>query len=531
MKFVSLPLLLLPAVLASSEPVSLDQLLQQQKKIQSQIHKLKKSRSNNQHLAMNDEVSLDEGLDLEEEDPLADADEEDPFSDTEDDPLAGADEPAIEQEVAGIRTRFPSIKTSNIYRLATGNKQLLRRGFATGSDSENEDQAALVNAYSMKTKILYSEDVSFLLRFSVTFLQEYDLLQDRYTDDGEFRINEAYVKADRGSYNYKLGALIVNNGPLDFDSPSNILNMNSTLAIESFDLKNLKQSFIGGQYTSVSENASFSMTASALKPETAGTEYTRYLEEAKQRNTDSGEPIKDYSELSNNIGMRYQRMFSFVDIGVSAYWWFDKDTEISWTDASESNNTLGFSDTYSEKTTNLFFTGFDFDANLGSMVLKGEFYFFHNKNNYSYYKNSNNEKIFTTVQTDMFSGAMALEKVWGDLFIMGIYSYKELFDVPEGTNILDYENGLDNNTSIRNLRTQKGTIVARYSLSSKTKLLLTYSQSYPVKKESAAAGIEYEIAPKHELGFKSVYLDFEEHLATSSKLNSTQLFIDYKYHF
>ena len=482
-------------------------------------------------LSMNDDPGLEDEselelgdeseMGLEDEDPLADSD----------DPLAD-DEPDLNDAVAEEKVHFPTITTSNLYRLATGNKKYLRRGFATGSDSENEDQAALVNAYSMKSKISYSEDVTFLFRYSITFLQEYDVKEERYTDDGELRVNEAYVKVDRGAYNYKLGALIVDNGPLDFDSPSNVLNMNNALAIESFDLKNLKQAFVGAQFSSVGENSTFTMTTSVLKPETAGTEYTRYLEEAKER--DTSDTVEDYSELSDNIGLRYQHMFSSVDIGISAFYWFDKDTEISWTDTSNAtvpNPNANFSDTYSERVTNLFFTGLDFDANLGGSVLKGEFYYFHNKNNYSFFSNSNNEKVFSTIQSDMFSGAISLEKVWGDLFMMAVYSHKELFDVQAGTNILDYENEESNNTLLRDLRTQKATLIARYALNAKTKLIMTYGESFPVKKVSALLGLEYEVMPKHDLGFKALYFDVEEHVSTLSKLNTKQIFIDYKYHF
>ena len=512
---------------ANQQTPTLDELLLQQKKLQLDIAQLQSTKETKQTvLAMNDEPSLDEeGLDepgLEsDDDPMAE--EDDPLADDSDD-----NEDSVAQS-----SHYPSIKTSNLYRLATGNKKLLRRGFATGNSSEKEDQGTLVNAYAMKSKILYSEDVSFLFRFSVTFLQEHDFLNDRYTDDGEFRINEAYVKADRGSYNYKLGALQVTNGPLDIDSPSNILNMGSTLAIKSFDLDNLNQSFIGGQFSSVGENSTFTVTASALKPETAGTEYTRYLAESEQRNNNSSQAIDDYSELSNNIGMRYQHMFSAVDIGISAYYWFDKDAEMSWTDTSSAiiPAASSFSDTYSERITNVFFSGFDFDANIGKSVLKGEFYYFHNKNNYSYYTNSNNEKVFSTVQSDMFSGAISLEKVWGDFFLMAVYSYKELYDVQAETNVLDYENRADNNTSIRNIHTQQGTLVARYAFSPKTKLIMSYSEAFPIQKVSALIGLEYEISAKHELSFKAVYIDAQEHIATSSKLNSKQMFIDYKYHF
>lgn len=475
----------------------------------------------------------DEGLNA-SEDPLG---EEDPLATQNDDPLATeAEDPLGGESVADTtpeeQEHYPKIKTKNFYRLAAGNKNVNREGFATGSASEKEDKAALVNAFQIKNKILYNNDVHALFRFNLTFLQEHDFIQDRYSDNGQLTVNEAYVKVDRGDFNYKVGALILKNGPLDIASPSNVLNMNNALAIESFDTQNLTLPIIGGQYVSVGKSSSFTLTASLLKPENAGTEYTRYLNESKQQESTDG-TVEDYSEASDNFGMRYAHNFAHGNIGLSAYYWFDTDTEVSWTDTSNATipNATGFSDTYSEKVTNVIFAGFDFDANLGKAVLKGEVYYFKDKNLYSFYKNSNNENVFSTTQADMLSTALSLERIYGDLFIMGVYAYKKAYDVNGSTNIVGFENLPDNNTEIRDMEIHQASLMSRYEINSKLKSLLSYTQAFPVKKVSALVSLDYTLNTHSNLGLKGIYIDTEKHLSTSGQLTSKQLFIEYKYKF
>ncbi len=468
----------------------------------------------------------DEGLEA-SDDPLSD--DSDPL-DEGDDPLSENDDP-LSEEPQEETTHYPQIKTKNHYRLATGSKVVDREGFATGSASEKEDRAALVNAFQVKNKILYSNDVHALFRFNLTFLQEHDFIQDRYSDNGEITINEAYIKVDRGAFNYKVGAMVLKNGPLDIASPSNVLNMNNALAIESFDLENLTLPIVGGQYVSVGQSSSFTFTASLLKPETAGTEYTRFLNESKQQ--ESGETVQDYSEASDNFGIRYAHNFKHGNLGLSAYYWFDSDTEVNWTDTSNAivPNPAGFSDTYSERITNVMFAGFDFDANIGKAVLKGEVYYFKDKNLYSFYNNSNNENVFSTTQADMLSTAVSLERIFGDLFVMGVYAYKKAYDVNASTNIIGFENLPDNNTEVRDIEIHQATLMGRYEISSNLKTLLSYTQTFPVEKISALMSFDYTLNTDSSLGLKGIYLDTERHLSTSAQLTSKQLFIEYKYNF
>lgn len=456
---------------------------------------------------------------FEEDDPMQEESDED-------DPLADSDEVSKQEE---NREHFPKVITKNFYRLALGSKNLTQEGFATGSYSEKEEKASLVNAFEIETKILYSKDVSTVFNFGLVFLQEYDSVQDRYTDEGNFVVNESYVHVDRGDFNYKLGALKFDNGPLDLDSPSNVLTMSNSVAFNSFDINNLTKPFIGGQYSRISENSTLSFTASLLKPETAGSEYTRYLELATQR--DDNESVEDYSELAAHAGIRYSYNFSAFNIALASYYWFDKDTQITWTDTSENNLSLpNYSDTYTERITDTLFYGLDFDMSIGTTILKGEFYYFVDKNNYSYL-DMNNSKVFTTVNTDMLSSAVSLEKISGDLFIMGVYSYKKLYNVPGQTHILGFENDTIISNEIRDLESQKFSLICNYKFSKNVKALISLSQNITVPQTTLVAALDYAMSDKETLGLKSVYLDVQEHKSTSSKLNTQQVFIDYVYHF
>jgi hypothetical protein len=472
-------------------------------------------------LAMADD--LDDDLD---DDPMA---EDDPMADSEDsdDPLSDSNDEASESV-----EHYPKVKSKNIYRVALGAKNITMKGFATGSASEDEEKAALVNAFNIHTQIIYSEDVSLTLNLGLTFLQEYDQVQERYTDEGTVQVNESFLKVDRGDYTYKVGALLFNNGPLDLDSPSNVLTMGNTVAYNSFDINNLNRPFIGGQYAMVGESSTLTATLSLLKPETAGTEYTRYVNEISQR--DSGEQIQDYSELSAHAGLRYTYNFSAFNLGIASYYWYDRDTQINWVDASESTSltpNAAFSSTYSEKVTNTAFSGIDFDMSLGSFVLKGESYYFVGKNIYSFLRNNFNENEFSTFSTDMISSAVSLEKISGDLFLMGVYSHKKLYDVPANTNILGFENETILPTVIRDLEYHQVSIVANYTINDRLKALLSLSQALIVQQTTLVSALDYKLSSNETLGLKAIYLDAEEHLSTSSKLNTQQLFVDYVYQF
>lgn len=508
-------------------------------------------------LAMADDAPFLE----EEADPFGDSEdpmgEEDPFAESddplaEDDPMAEGDPLADSSEhdfeapsTPDYSSNFPTLKTKSKYRFDFGNKRIKQEGLATGSDNENENSLSFVNAFHFDTNINFDDETSYLLRYNLSFLQEYDLENKRYSDRGLLNINEGYVKFDKGEHIVTLGALLFKNGQLDFDSPSNILNPSDTDALNSFDLSNSAKPVIGGQYEQLGENHVLKVYASVLRPKTEGTEYTRYLDESKKR--DANESVEDYTELGAYTGARYQYSFETIDVGFSLFNWFDTDNNITWSDNSEvqqdvnatpadANNTDAakdqeFSQSYREEISRLLFLSVDFSTTIDAYVLKGEASYQFQKNLYSYVKQENNAKEFRTVRADVGHAALSLERAWDKLFVMGIASFKYLNNVPAGTNLLGYENRATTASHIRDIIYLQGSLLARYAVNDKLSLFGAYSHSKPVDKIAATLAVKYDFSSAHSIALTALYVDLEKHLQTGSKFNSFQYFMEYTYSF
>lgn len=443
----------------------------------------------------------------------------------------GLEESLSIEEPVTAQSLYPKVDFSHQYRFALGEHRLYREGIASGITSERENDSVLINEYEVKAKVTISQNLSYLLRLRTALVQKNNKEDNEYEDESSLQLREGYAKFDSSGKTTKLGLFIPKNGLLDVDSVSNVLTQKNSAAINSFRFDDSKTPIIGLQYKAFSEDSTFGIITTPMKPKNEGTEYTEFL-----KTTDSNANDDGTTELAPYFGLQYKKSFQHVDMGLSAFSWFDVDNKISWSDTSSSTsvsttNSTSFSDTYKERASSVQFISTQADTNLGEINIKTELAYFKDKNIYHFFKDNSGAKDFNTYEADMFASAISFEKKWESFFLMGVLSYKHLYDVPAQTNILMFENRSALAPNVRDLYQSKYSIVSSYEFNTDFKVSASWSQSFPVNQYSISNAWEYALSKKHKLAMKYLYSDSEKQMSTGSSITAKDAFIEYRYIF
>lgn len=527
-------------------------------------------------LEENDPLAEEDPL-SEEEDPLAEEDplleEDDPLAETdplaEDDPLA--DEDSLSEDGAAVTAdtedglddeseKFP-IKTSinNRYRLTSGHSEIEKGGVGRENESNKERKNYLVNSYQLSARIQTSPYHYYLFRIMSRFSQKYDMENFQYTDDFEFQVREGYFNGVSGNHRYTIGAQQFRLGKVDYDSPLDILNPKNVTSVEFLDLEESKLPVFGLKYDWLGEVHSFSLYVAPFKQKTAGTEYTIFQEEEEEKET--GEFPPDRSVARPNVGIQYQVTLDLVDIRLGLFHWADSNNDISWqalaeaitedpntettaeTDeeaveeasaetADSTSDSLSGNRAYTEKDKNISFAAIELDITLGSFVLKSDLAVFQEKGFYHFYKDPDSSTEFSTVRVQYGAFAISLEKKLEMMFIMPVYSYRLLLDVPADTHILTFENEVAPLDKKRDIHKQQFSLILFTEFTETLNTVLTIAQTAPFKQQIFTNFWNWTPGGgNHAFVLKLFHANTEKLKQTGKRIAVSKGFLEYGYQF
>jgi hypothetical protein len=508
----------------------------------------------------------------EKPDPLAEEDllseESDPLA--EEDPLAESEEPFAEQdplteedgdrEAAADSESFP-IRTSinNRYRLMSGHSEIEKGGIGRENESNKERKNYLANSYQLAARIQTSPYHYYLFRIMSRFSQKYDLESQQYTDDFEFQVREGYFNGISGNHRYTIGAQQFRLGKVDYDSPLDILNPKNITSVEFLDLDESKLPIFGLKYDWLGEIHTFSFYFAPFKQKTAGTEYTLFEEEEEEKET--GELPPDRSVTRPYVGLQYQTSLDLVDFRLGLFHWFDSNNDISWQalaealpedlntettyetdeetvdesategDASDTGSS-SVGQTYSEKDIGISFASIEMDLTLGSFVLKSDIAIFQDKGFYHFYKDPDNSTTFNTLRVKHAAFAISLEKKLETMFIMPVYSYRLLLDVPADTHILTFENETVPLNKKRDIHKQQLALVLFTEFTETLNTVLTIAQTAPFKQQIFTNFWNWTPGSgKHQFGLKLFHTNTEKLKQTGKRIAVSKGFLEYGFRF
>ncbi len=498
----------------------------------------------------------DDPLD-EEDDPL---DEEgDPLSDASDPEIADSDDESETEEESEAAESFPIRTTiNNRYRLITGYSETEKGGIGKEEEGNRELINHLANSYLLSARIQTSPLHFFQFRTLSRFFQKYNRDSYQYTDDFELEIREGYYRGISGNHRYTIGAQILQLGKVDYDSPLDILSPKSSAATEILDLDESKLPVIGVKYDWLGEVHSFSVYLAPFKQKTAGTEYTIFQEEEEEKET--GKIPPDRSVTRPHFGMQYQVSFDQVDLRIGLFHWFDPDNDISWqetaeavaddpdtesteetdeeteeensTDAESQSTSSSLDQTYSEKDTSISFAAFELDVTLGSSVLKSDIALFEQKNFYHYYKKPDSSSDFYTVAVPHFAFALSLEKKFESIFVMPVYSYRLLIDVPENTHIFMFENETAPLEEVRDIHRHQLSLIFVSEFSENLSTIVTFAQTTPFEQRSITNLWAWTPGGgNHKFSLKLFHSQTEKLKMTGKAILNSKAFLEYGYQF
>lgn len=523
-------------------------------------------------------VSATVQLFAQNEDPLADnedplAEDEDPLAEDEDplaedeDPLADDEATEPEMESESDDEQIPEeedddypIRTTikNRYSLFSGYSEIDRGGIGRENEADLDRKSHLSNSYQFAARIQTSPYHFYQLRILNRFSQGYNHENNQYTDDFDFQIREAYYRGISGSHRYTIGAQLLKLGKIDYDSPLDILNPKDAIAFEYLDLEELKLPVAGIKYDLIGETHSFSAYFMPFKQRTAGTEYTIFQKEEEEKQT--GKLPPDRSVTRPHFGVQYQGTFDLVDIRLSLFHWADPDNDISWQGVAEGDETDDNTETttetdeetedeesadsgatqsvaaleqgYTEEDTTTTFGAVEIDMTLGGFVLKSDIALFAEKNIYSFFEKADSTLEFRTVRVPHAAIAVSLEKKLETMFIMPVYSYRLLKDVPGDTHILTYENRATPLSETRDLYRHQLSIVFATEFSEQLNTVLTISQTTPFRQQTIVNLWNWSPGGgDHGVLLKLFHSSTEKLKQTGKQIGVTKGFVGYTYQF
>lgn len=509
----------------------------------------------------NEELSL-------EEDPFAtDGElslEEDPFE-TEEGLDGGEDPLGLEEdfEQASAESEFAEEDIVPEFKLRTTLKHEFalisayvesdKGGITKDDKNDLETKSHVAYNYQAQYKIQTTPFRYYFVRMISSLTQHYNWENEQYSDDYVLHLREAYIHDQKGSLRYRAGAQMFKYGKLDFDSPLDVLNMKNQSLQDFMETEESKDPAVSVKADWLGEIQTISFYIAPFRQKTGGTEYTLFQRNAEEE--ESGETPKDESVIRSHWGLSYQLTFDSFDVRLGAFQWFDQDNTISWEDKKSTANdsepedtedveeeeesntdatdTEGdFSQSYEEYDSTLQFYSLELDTTIGSFVLKVEIGYFNDKNVYHYLKESDGSAYFDTVKVKHGAAAISVEKKFESVFIMPVYSYRILYDVPADTHILTYENEEDPLSEIRDLEKKQASLVIAWEISNKLSTNLVLYTIEPVVQHGFANFWTYKSANgNHQLDFKMNYVISEELKMTGKVAQTKRSALKYTYRF
>ena len=490
------------------------------------------------------DILSDEEDPFEEDDPLAvsgnteDTNEMDPFSQEDDSDLSFMETESVSMEMEAEQNKTPT------YTLRTTIDQSVAIILAyaeddTGGITQDEETDLDTNNYASyqyqtRIKIQTTPFRYYYLRVISSFTQKYNHEDEQHTDDYVFQLREGYINDQFGQIRYRAGAQIFKTGSVDFDSPLDVLNMKNPTMADLLEVSDSKDPTVALKADWLGEYQIFSFYLSPFRQKTAGTEYTIFQEETEEK--ERGEDLEDRSVIRSHFGLAYQLSMDSFDIRIGGFQWFDQDNTISWQDLSTASGsadaTNDYSQSYEESDSTVQFVFLELDATLGGIVFKLDVGYFHDKNVYDYFKKDDGSSYFNTKQVKHAAAAFSIEKKFEYVFIMPVYSYRIIYDVPADTHILFYENEEEPLAEERDLEKRQLSLVLAWELTDNLQLNLIGSSTSPFKQDGITTIWTYKsFNNNHMIEFKLHYSTTEKIKMTGNNAQTKRSAVKYTYKF
>ena len=174
------------------------------------------------------------------------------------------------------------------------------------------------------------------------------------------------------------------------------------------------------------------------------------------------------------------------------------------------------------------FVTLELDATLGEFVWTVDTGWFDSKNFISFEELDADTIRVETIEAPHFAIATSLERAFPIFFLLGIYSYRQIQDVPADTHILLYENESAPLQEERNLKKEQATLVMFWKLPIGMRLTLAVAESFPFT-ESTVVGMWSWNRPqfKSEWFLRMLHFETEVQKITGEAFVSNQVFFGY----
>ncbi len=297
---------------------------------------------------------------------------------------------------------------------------------------EKNNEVFFSNTYSSDSKIYLSQELFSYIRFDYSFNQSYDTDSTVYQNKPEVQLYEAYLNYQSDRHWLQIGGLQMRLGKVDMDSPIDVLHLKNAKKVNHMDRENAKYIMPTVKYNVQGKDHSWSFYWGPFQR----------VSEEKQ-------------SLRANLGVQYQSVSQTMDIGFALFHWFDSDNaivpEFEW-DPDSSSDVMQFR----MEDTSLNFATMDVDVPIGKYVFKADFGCFSKKNFYHVRQWRPQDATEDTMEMETlglnhFAFAVSLERKLDRFFLMPVYSYRRIFDVPSYTHIVQYENRREPSTVTRDL--------------------------------------------------------------------------------
>lgn len=330
------------------------------------------------------------------------------------------------------RTHYLKASYRHYYRLQVSYSDD-RYGVPFNPERLNQTRrTSVLNMYGSESKIFLADNMFTFLRFDYVFNQAYEHAQGEYSNTPQVELYEAYLSYQKGRNWIQAGGLQMKLGKVDFDSPIDVLHLRNSDKTNHLDRKDSKFIMPAVRY-------------SIFNPKDSWTFYWGPFQRVNE----------DKQSLRANFGVRYQFKHRSLEAGVGLFRWLDPDSALVPTLEPESDSS---SDTLviTLKDATIRFATVDVDMVVGDWILKADLGLFLEKN--FHHINLQQEDDATTDVLDLETLALrhvafaaSLEKKEGRFFLMPVYSYRAVLDVPGNTHIYQYENRSEPVTTVRNL--------------------------------------------------------------------------------
>ncbi|MCZ6552525.1 MAG: hypothetical protein O7A67_01870 [SAR324 cluster bacterium] len=461
---------------------------------------------------------------LSEEQAAAEGDpdgDDQPFLSERDEPSLAADGGEVfSREKLFFRHRYRGLggvnETRGIFFFFTG-KTVLR-------------ELRLLNSYQQTIRIEESPTNYKFVKFSIDFTQNYDTESEQFFDS-YFVFNEIYLNVRDGEDRLRWGNQIFDLGRVDFDSPIDVLHFRNIIGFLTFDTETSKESVPSFRYDRFGTDQRFSFMLAPIAQRTFGMRFTDFRDDAQAR--DAGRQPDDNSFLRDYAGLQYQWLGSSYDVRIGAFHWFDTNSKIAWRFRGEQSGADGSSfedliDSFKEEERQVNFLTFELDASFATIGWKTDVGFFDKKNFYSYIQTPDGSVNFSTVRVPHIGVATSFEKTFPFFFMLIVYSYRKLIDVPADTHVLLYENEPTPIGRKRDLEKSSLTGVFKWLVGANHNLTLALNRTAPFQ-QSTVFGIWAWQRPQFnsEWALKLLRFETETLEMTGKPIESTQAFITY----